>query len=240
MERLIVFDMDGTLYGLDAVMPLVYETQIAFLRLKTNVSRDEAVSFFNDNCVFPFVSEKSRSATRLFQESGFDLQEWNEFREARFPFDAIAPNAAVSMATMEGFRLSGTCVLVTSNSQKNADRILDKIGIRPTVFNRIVSNDPSPNKRPFKKSDAFRRLLDDYSVQPHRAFSIGDRFPTDIEPMLSLGGNGVLVSAPESLQRVLMDLSAGTLATCDAYKYFPAAEATDCSCDRRRTPCPIR
>ena len=240
MERLIVFDMDGTLYGLNAVLPLVYETQIAFLRLKKNVSRDEAVSFFNDNCVFPFVSEKSRSATRLFQESGFDLQEWNEFREARFPFDAIAPNAAVSMTMMEGFRQLGTCVLVTSNSPNNVNRILDKIGIRPTVFNRIVSNDSTSDKRPFEKTDALRRLLDDYSAQPHQAFSIGDRFPTDIEPMLSLGGNGVLVSTPESLQRVLMDLSAGTLATCDAYKYFPPAEATDCCCDKRRTPCPIR
>lgn len=240
MERLIVFDMDGTLYGLDAVMPIVYETQIAFLRLKMNVSRDEAVSYFNDNCVFPFVSEKSRSATRLFQESGFDLQEWNEFREARFPFDAIAPNAAVSMTMIEKFRQLGPCVLVTSNSQKNVEQILDKISIRPTVFNRIVSNDSTSDKRPFEKLDAFRRLLDDYSTQPHQAFSIGDRFPTDIEPMLSLGGNGVLVSTPESLQRVLMDFSAGTLATCDAYRYFPAMEAIDCSCDKRRTPCPIR
>lgn len=240
MERLIVFDMDGTLYGLDAVMPIIYETQIAFLRLKKNVSRDEAVFFFNDNCVFPFVAEKSRSATRLFQESGFDLREWNEFRETRFPFDAIAPNDAVSMAMMEGFRLLGTCVLVTSNSLKNVDRILNKIGIRPTVFNRIVSNDATSDKRPFEKKDAFRRLLDDYSVQPHQAFSIGDRFPTDIEPMLSLGGNGILVSTPESLQRVLMDLSAGTLATCDAYRYFPATEATNCSCDKRSAPCPIR
>ena len=228
MERLIIFDMDGTLYDLDAVMPIIYETQIAFLRLKTNVSRDEAVSFFSDNCVFPFVSEKSRSATRLFQESGFDLQEWNEFREARFPFDAIDPNAAVSMKMMEEFRQLGTCVLVTSNSLNNVDRVLDKISLRPTVFNRIVCNDATSDKRPFEKMDAFRRLFDDYSMQPHQAFSIGDRFPTDIEPMLSLGGNGVLVSTPESLQRVLMDLSAGTLVTCDAYKYFPPAKVTDC------------
>ena len=240
MERLIVFDMDGTLYGLDEVIPIVYEAQIAFLRTKKNMSRDEAVSFFNDNCVFPFVSAKSRSATRLFQESGFDLQEWNEFRETRFPFDAIAPNAAISMTLMERFRQLGTCVLVTSNSLRNANRILDKIGIRSTVFNRIVCNDSTSNNHPFEKKDVFRRLLADYSVHPRQAFSIGDRFPTDIKPMLSLDGNGILVSQPESLQRVLMDLSAGTLVTCDAYGYFPTAEATNGSCNKRRTPCPIR
>lgn len=240
MERLIVFDMDGTLYGLDMVMPIVYETQLAFLRLKKNLTRDEAVSYFRGNSVFPFVSSKSRSATRLFQETGLDLQEWNEFREARFPFDAIVPNATVSMAMMEGFRQLGTCVLVTSNSPKIADRVLDKIGIQPTAFNRIISNDATSDKRPFNKMDAFKRLLDDYSVHPHQAFSIGDRFSTDIEPMLFLGGNGVLVSAPESLQCVLRDLSSGTPLTCDAYRYYPSIEMTKAQGEKGRAPWPTR
>lgn len=224
MKRLIIFDMDGTLYSLDAVIPAVYEIQIDFLKVKKGWTRDKAVAYLNDNCVFPFVSEKSRSATRLFQEAGFDLQEWNEFREARFPFDAVVKSPAITDSVMDGFSKLGLCVLVTSNSQKNTERILGKIGVNTTAFNRIVCNDTSLSGRAFNKRDIFKELLDGYLLQLHQAFSIGDRYVTDIEPMLKLGGNGVLVSAPESLSSVLKDMSNGRLMTCEAYQYFHSAE----------------
>lgn len=226
MKRLIIFDMDGTLYGLDKVIPAVYEIQIDFLKVKKGWARDKAVVYFNENCVFPFVSEKSRSATRLFQEAGFDLQEWNEFREARFPFDAVVKSPAISESLMDGFSKLGLCVLVTSNSQKNTEKILGKIGVNTTAFNRIVCNDTSLSGRAFSKKDIFKTLLDEYSLQPYQAFSIGDRYVTDIEPMLKLGGNGVLVSAPESLGSVLEDMSNGSLMTCEAYRYFPSSEGS--------------
>ena len=127
MERLIIFDMDGTLYSLDAVMPAVYEIQIDFLNLKKGWSRDKIVAYFNDNCVFPFVSKESRSATNLFQSEGLDAKEWNDFREARFPFEAIIPSPVVSGKLLDSFNKLGLCVLVTSNSRKNTERILDKI-----------------------------------------------------------------------------------------------------------------
>ena len=164
MKRLIIFDMDGTLYSLDAVIPAVYEIQIDFLKVKKGWTRDKAVAYFNDNCVFPFVSEKSRSATRLFQEAGFDLQEWNEFREARFPFDAVVKSPAISESLMDDFSKLGLCVLVTSNSQKNTERILGKIGVNTTAFNRIVCNDTSLSGRAFSKKDIFKTLLDEYDM----------------------------------------------------------------------------
>lgn len=224
MKRLIIFDMDGTLYGLDKVIPAVYEIQIDFLKVKKGWTRDKSVTYFNENCVFPFVSENSRSATRLFQEAGFDLQEWNEFREARFPFDAVVKSPAITDNVMDGFSKLGLCVLVTSNSQKNTEKILWKIGVDTTAFNRIVCNDTALFGRAFSKKDVFKVLLDEYSLQPHQAFSIGDRYVTDIEPMLKLGGNGVLVSAPESLSSVFKDMLNDSLETCEAYRYFPSAK----------------
>ena len=226
MKRLIIFDMDGTLYSLDAVMPAVYEIQIDFLSLKKGWSRDRIVAYFNDNSVFPFVSEMSRSATALFQSEGLDAKEWNDFREARFPFDAVDPSPAVSKELMDNFNKLGSCVLVTSNSRKNAERILGKIGINVSSFDRVVCNDTTSSNRPFCKKDIFEKLLDDYSMRPHQVFSIGDRYSTDIRPLLELGGNGVLVAAPESLSGVMGDMSNGKLMTCYAYRYFPSEGIT--------------
>ena len=226
MKRLIIFDMDGTLYSLNAVLPAVYEIQIDFLNLKKGWSREKIEAYFNDNCVFPFVSEKSRSATALFQSEGLDAKEWNDFREARFPFDAVVPSPTVSKELMDDFDKLGSCVLVTSNSRKNAQRILDKIGINVASFDSIVCDDTTSFNRPFCKKDIFEKLLCDYSMRPHQSFSIGDRYSTDIKPLLELGGNGVLVAAPESLSGVVGDMSNGKLMTCDAYRYFPSEGIT--------------
>ena len=221
MKRLIIFDMDGTLYRLDAVLPAVYEIQIAFLMNKKGWTRDKAVSFFSDNCVYPHVVEKSRSATRLFQELGFDLKEWNSFREARFPFDAVEPSSAVSGNLMAGFGELGASILVTSNSRMNAERILEKIGIGRSCFAQIICNDSDFSEQRFSKEEIFKRLLDRYSLPLQQAFSIGDRYLTDIEPMLKLGGSGVLVSSPESLPVVMRDMAKCKLETCNDYIYFP-------------------
>lgn len=221
MKRLIIFDMDGTLYPLDAVIPAVYEIQVDFLRKKKGLTRDEAVSFFSDNCVYPYVAAESHSATRLFQEMGFDLQEWNSFREARFPIDSVEASFGVSESLMAEFGKLGTIILVTSNSRMNVERILEKLGIGKSCFAQIICNDSVSSEHPFSKEEVFKRLLNCHSLPRLQTFSIGDRYLTDIEPMLKLGGSGVLVSSPESLPVVLRDMSDCKLETCNDYRYFP-------------------
>ena len=103
----------------------------------------------------------------------------------------------------------------------NAERILEKIGIGRSCFAQIICNDSDFSEQPFSKEEIFKRLLDRYSLPLQQAFSIGDRYLTDIEPMLKLGGSGVLVSSPESLPVVMRDMAKCKLETCNDYIYFP-------------------
>lgn len=54
-----------------------------------------------------------------------------------------------------------------------------------------------------------------------KPLSIGDRFSTDIEPILRLGGDGVLISVPKALSLVLEDLRNKKLKTqSGTYTFF--------------------
>ena len=52
-----------------------------------------------------------------------------------------------------------------------------------------------------------------------KVLSIGDRYCTDIEPMLSIGGDGILVKKPGAVEKLLEDLKTGVSLT-DSYEWF--------------------
>ena len=49
--------------------------------------------------------------------------------------------------------------------------------------------------------------------------SIGDRYHTDIEPMLNLGGAGIVVKIPTILDKIYYDLKQGNLEETN-YTFF--------------------
>lgn len=71
-ERIIIFDMDGTLYDLDDVVSMNYDMQVKFLSMKRNMSREETVSYLAENRIFPTITKESKSATELFLQIGLD------------------------------------------------------------------------------------------------------------------------------------------------------------------------
>ena len=220
MKRLFVFDLDGTLYDLDDVVASNYEIQLSFVMSKTGKTRQEVVSYFEANSVFPVMTTESKSATELFLRDGFSREEWNAFRENRYSVDSIDVNKAVSPKLIEAFRSLGVCVLLSSNSYSTILRILNRIGMRATDFSSITCSDRFEGDRTFNKHDAMMRLLSMYGVEPVHMLSIGDRFNTDIRPSLEIGGTGVLVKKPKYLATVLRDLSRNSLRDCDEYSYF--------------------
>ena len=224
MKRLFIFDLDGTLYDLDDVVASNYEIQLSFVMSKTGKTRQEAVSYFGANSVFPVMTPESKSATELFLRDGFSREEWNVFREERYSVDSIDVNKAAPPEIIEAFRSCGVCALLSSNSYSTILRILNRIGICATAFSSITCSDRFEGDRSFNKHDAMARLLSMYDVDPDQMLSIGDRFNTDIRPSLDIGGAGVLVAKPKSLATVLDDLSRDGLRDCSAYRYFTAAK----------------
>ena len=60
--------------------------------------------------------------------------------------------------------------------------------------------------------------------EPKNCFSIGDRYQTDIAPMLELGGCGILVKQSASLERICCDFETGQLTDCPEYCFFKEEE----------------
>ena len=221
MRKLLILDVDGTLYDLADVSAANFEMQIDFLTEKTGMSRDDAVHYFAEHNIYPVVVAQSKSATELFAREGLSLSEWNEFRKERFPIESIRKDKAASPETVGRLSKLGICVLLSSNSLSTITSVLEKLSIPVDTFSTIVCSDLYSRPTPFRKIDAMRALLDRFSLYPECMISIGDRFNTDVAPALELGGSGFIVNRPSGLDSIVNDIENDTPVTCQDYTYYP-------------------
>lgn len=201
--KLIIFDLDGTLYNLDDVVALNYKMQIDFYSQKVSKPRSEVINIFSENGIFPIMTEKSKSATEFFVRSGVSSNEWNSYREEHFDVSMIDKSCAATELQVKDFAEIAPLVLLSSNSFKNITKILSHIGIDKDLFEDIICSDHKYSDSSFKKIDEMKLLKDRYKIDASSVISVGDRFKTDIEPMLSIGGLGVRVNGPQDLSDVL-------------------------------------
>lgn len=219
-KNIIIFDMDGTLYDLDDVVSSNYEMQIDFLSEKKGFSQEEAISFLEEHHIYPKVRKDSKSATELFLEIGLDKREWSAYKDLMFDVSKIQKDKATDEMTVKSFSQFGIIVLLSSNAYTVIERVLNHLDISPKIFNHIICSDKFPYDVPFKKQIAMEYLSKEYNVDYSNIYSIGDRYTTDILPLLGLGGKGILLKKPSSMPSVLFDFAFGSLRTCEKYGYY--------------------
>lgn len=217
--QLIILDLDGTLYDINDVIQSVYQTQVMFLCSKLHKSENEVVTFLSQQKIYPYVSKDSRSATELFESLGIDKKEWKEYRNEHFEVDFIQKEKAVKKEIINRLTSKRITILLSSNTISTIEKILTRLCISKDLFSEIVCSDRFPVNRPFNKKEAINYLSSKYKIPCSSMLSIGDRYQTDIVPMLELGGKGVLLKSPTFLGKVITELESNNLESCQEYDF---------------------
>jgi len=204
--KLIILDLDGTLYNLEDVHGANYALQVQFLQHQLEMSDSEAISMLEENGVYPIITDHSKSATELFARLGLDMNEWIHYREANFDVTKIDKSKAVPNSTIKEFAEICPLVLLSSNSYENILKILDYIEIDSKLFKAIYCSDNTLLNEPFNKERAIQIISHDFKVDYCNMLSIGDRYQTDVAPIEELGGNGIVINHPTQLPLVLDEL----------------------------------
>lgn len=218
--QLIILDLDGTLYDINDVIRSVYQTQVMFLCSKLNKSNNDVVSFLSQNKIFPYVSKDSKSATELFASLGIDKNEWTDYRNDHFKVDYIQKEKAVKKDVIHRLTSTRRTVLLSSNTIATIEKILTHLSVPKDLFSEIVCSDRFPVDQPFNKKDAINYLSSKHIISCSSMLSIGDRYQTDIAPMLELGGKGILLKAPTFLDKVITDIESNNLESCQEYVFY--------------------
>ena len=200
--KLFIFDLDGTLYCLNDVVAMNYQMQLDFYMAYIGKSKDETVRIFENNNIFPIINEKSKSATEFFLKTGIQASEWNNYRESHFNCHSIKKSTSAKEDIIRCFANLAPLVLLSSNSQKNIEMILDHIGIDIKIFDETICSDANYAEGVFNKKREMQLLAERKGILCSDIFSIGDRYKTDVEPLVELGGHGAVIKTPDDLIKV--------------------------------------
>ncbi|MBQ1787312.1 MAG: HAD family hydrolase [Erysipelotrichaceae bacterium] len=214
--KLIIFDMDGTVYDMGDMAENLYDISVAYLMDRFHYSFEDAIIFLKENQIFPYPLSGSNSSTQLFVQMGADLHHWNEYRSARYDFDRIRKENAIREEDLLFFKEIAPIVLLTNNTTRNTERVLDHIGIDLTLFDKVQCNDDP--RATVSKASAMKRLIEEYHIQPEEALSIGDRYQIDARPMLELGGKAIIVKNPSAFRKIISDYP--ELKNCEDYTCY--------------------
>jgi len=205
--KIIVFDLDGTLYDLRDVYPMQYAMQIEYLCTFLGIEEDEAIEMLNQQGISDEPSPDSASATALFYAIGIDNSDWNRYREKNFDINEILRTRAADPAILEEFATIAKLVLLTRTGYKIIYEILEHLNIRRNLFDLIICPETEGFAQDvFSKTEAFRHIAKHYGVGYDGILSIGDRYHVDIEPLERLGGQGFVSTKPKHLKNILAEL----------------------------------
>ncbi len=218
--KIIIFDMDGTLYDLNDVLPATYQMQVKYLSSKLQISEKKAISLLTENNVYPEVKKKSNSATELFIRMGLNVNEWSQYRNTYFPVESIDVSKAADNNLLAEFSMICPLVLLSSNSYGCIQRLFSHIGCRVENFAEIICSDHFKNSESFSKKRAMLMIKEKYSIISDEMLSIGDRYKTDILPMLEIGGSGILLKSNNYLSQVYDDLNNNSVHSCEGYEFY--------------------
>ncbi len=205
--KAIILDLDGTFYDIHNALRETFDVQKKFLMGKTGMSEADAVTFLNGHHIYQEPKDDSMSATELFMSLGFDREEWRLYRERNFNVSQINNNEAVKESEIKKISDKYLLFLLSSSTFEMIKKTLCWLGIRRGLFEAIICSDGFMNAIPFNKKEAFRYISEKYGFMFSEMLSIGDRYQTDIKPMIELGGNGILVSGPRDLTAALNELN---------------------------------
>ncbi|QQQ78414.1 HAD family hydrolase [Saccharothrix sp. 6-C] len=196
--RLVVFDLDGTLYPRELYTGLVLDVIGAMLVELRGEPPDRAAREVAELRELMRTDWSRTSATAFVLAHGVGVDQWREYRDAHLSIaDGVRPDERV-VRELARLRAVVPIALLTNNTSGAAEAILDRIGVGARGFTAVVSAD-DVGGRPKPDPGAFRVVLERFGVDARHAWGVGDRHDIDIKPLRELGGAGIAVDGPADL-----------------------------------------
>lgn len=183
--KLVIFDIDGTLYRCDEYERLLHSKIVDLIADMLNCSRSEASVKLRE--LRKEVTSISWSVIKL----GISLKDFYDRLSGMVDPSAYLSDAADVRSILVRLKEIGVKVAAHTNAGKSlAMKVLSALKIDPSVFDVVVTSDDA---LPKPSADGYIKILKEASVEPQDALYVGDRYDIDIKTAHELGMKTILV-----------------------------------------------
>lgn len=208
--KVIIFDLDGTLYPYSFYEKQYYEFSINTIINLFGKDKCDAIRILSDYGIYEhYIPDKSRSLTDLVLSKGISIDKWNSYRDKHFVISNLDKAETVKLCTLNGLKEIYKLYLVTNNTMKTTKRILEEIGIKEEIFENIYSSENMyVCKKKKGKEYVYSLIKEKNRLQFENMLAVGDRYNVDLLPLLEQGGSGILIKMPDEIdliQKILVE-----------------------------------
>ncbi len=197
MIKVIIFDLDGTLYADPQVLQKFAEAAYNLFAEVRKIPVEKAEEIIEERRG-QMKEEKGFTVpyTITLKTLGIPTERWHEANIKYFnPGDYLKQDARLK-TTLQNLRENYKLAILTNNNEIQTQRILRALGIEKLfthVFNynsfKIIKPDP----------EVYKRAVEKMEVSFQECLVIGDRLEVDLAPAKELGMKVLEVKGPEDL-----------------------------------------
>jgi putative hydrolase of the HAD superfamily len=204
MIKVILFDLDGTLYKSPEVRKKFAEAAYHALAKLKNISVDDAKSMIED------TREKLKEKhgfpvpyTLTLVRFGMPVEMWHKENIDFFdPRDYLSANGELKEMLSDLGKRRRLAIL-TNNNEIQAQRILEALKVR-NLFDRVFSYNSFKTMKP--NPDFFKKAAKEMGVTPDECLVVGDRYSVDLIPAQDLGMKIYEVKGPDDIKKLITAL----------------------------------
>ncbi len=184
-QKLIIFDIDGTLYRNDEYEKNLHKEIVELLAEKLSCSPEEV------RVKLRALRKETASISWCLIKLGINLKKFYEELAKRVnPSKYIRETKDVKVLLRKlkeaGFRLA----VHTNSGRALALKVLEALGIDPLTFDVMVTSDDT---EPKPSRDGYLKVLELADVTAEEAVYVGDRYDVDLKTAKELGIKTVIV-----------------------------------------------
>ena len=204
MIKVILFDLDGTLYKNPEIRKKFAEAAYQALAKLKKISVDEAKSLIED------TREKLKKKhgfpvpyTLTLVRFGMPVEMWHKENIDFFdPRDYLTQNGKLKEMLL-GLRKRCRLAILTNNNEVQAQRILEALNVRD-LFDRVFSYNSFKTMKP--NPQFFKKAAKEMDVNPSECLVVGDRYSVDLIPAQNLGMKIYEVKGPDDIKKLITAL----------------------------------
>ena len=196
--KLIIFDLDGTLYSFDKGQSTNFSSSQFYADIKKNAyaffSKKLEINLEQAEFEFKRIKSKYNGEISLAVEPEYNINRFEYFENTwnLDPSKYLTKNMNLRSLIQQ---LDSKLVILTSAPRIWAESALKYLDVYDLFENNIFSGEPDIRK---PNPLVFQKILETYKIDPLNACSIGDQEKTDIIPAKSLGIKTIIVGSKSS------------------------------------------
>ena len=200
MTKVIIFDLDGTLYKSDKIRQKFAEAAYHTMAKFKNISIEEAKKMIEERrAQLQKETGHSPPYTLTLRWYGLPIDYWHKENIKFFdPRDYLAKDEKLKKILIQ-LKKRHRLAILTNNNDVQAERILEALDIKD-FFDKVFTYysfkllKPDPN--------FLKKAAQELGVKPEECLVIGDRYNVDLDPAKELGMQTFEVKGPEDIYKL--------------------------------------